>query len=291
MAADMFSLIATIWNHPANRQVRWRAIVRALHWQYHQRLVGSYLDIPYHGFKLRCPPGNHSGSRAIYFSAMPDFAEMQFMRHYLRPGDRFIDAGANLGLYSLLARALVGAEGHVHAFEPNPAVATSLRANLDLNGIENVSLHHIGLSDVNGSAAFDANDDDCLGHVITRDIPDGAGEITVGRLDTLLPDVPYAMAKFDIEGYEPFAIRGAANWLARSNPPAMLVEMGGYTKRHGMTTAEFVAELADLGYQCVRYEPETRRMIPTSRPWEMPGENVILVAGSRLDETRSRLEA
>ena len=76
------------------------------------------------------------------------------MLDFLRPGDTFIDAGANIGLFTLLALSVVGDKGHVHAFEPNPLVAAMLRESLALNAADNVTVHEIGLSDVEGSAAF-----------------------------------------------------------------------------------------------------------------------------------------
>lgn len=285
----MISLLASIWNHPANRHRRWRALARAAHWQVHQRVIRAPLDIPYHGFRLRCPPHNHSGSRAIYFAAMPDHAEMTFMTHYLRPGDRFIDAGANLGLYTLLARSIVGPDGQIDAFEPNTRAAALLRENLALNEITNVSIHPSGLAEKNGSAAFQPGEDDCLGHVVTGNLPADATRIPVGRLDSLLSDVPYAMAKFDIEGYEPFAIRGMGDWLTRANPPVMLVEMGGYSNRHGIPTDAFVAELRELGYRCARYDPGSRELVDDPRPWETPGDNVLVLAESRLSAIRARV--
>src|SRR5439155_26390264 len=58
---------------------------------------------------------------------------MFFIQH-LRPGMTVIDVGANFGCYSVLFGALVEANGHVYAMEPNPAVAAKLRRSIDLNG-------------------------------------------------------------------------------------------------------------------------------------------------------------
>ena len=72
--------------------------------------------------KIRCYPNSSSASKIIYFSAFPDFYEMGFMKDYLRPGDNFIDGGANIGLYTILAASLVGNNGKVVAFEPSPEI-------------------------------------------------------------------------------------------------------------------------------------------------------------------------
>ena len=200
-------LFSEIWTHPANRKAPFRALMRAIHWQITKRLTGRPYDISYHGLKLRCYPDSHSASRAVYFSGLPDYREMRFILDFLRPGDQFIDVGANVGLYTLLALSAVGPTGYVHAFEPNPTVIRILNESLQLNAVENVAIHAIGLADTEGVAGFALTDDDCTAHIVGLSPSPARTEIPIGRLDQILDNVPYAMAKFDIEGYEPFSIR------------------------------------------------------------------------------------
>lgn len=210
------------------------------------------------------------------------------MCDYLRPGDAFIDVGANVGLYTLLALSLVGEEGLVQAFEPNPEVASRLRESLALNHCENVHVHEIGLSDAPGLAAFSAGGDDCTSHIDSHS-EEGRTRIWVERVDRILDEIPYAMIKFDIEGHEPLAIKGASQWTQHGNPAVMLVEMAGYSKRVGMGTSEFIGELECLGYCTAVYEPECRKLRPTKKPWELPVENVLAIAEEKLRFVEQRL--
>ena len=57
----------------------------------------------------------------------------------LSPGDVFVDIGAHIGYYSVLAASLVGPTGHVYAFEPSPSNYDLLRRNIQLNGLRNVT--------------------------------------------------------------------------------------------------------------------------------------------------------
>jgi FkbM family methyltransferase len=227
---------------------------------------------------------------------------MRFMQDYLRPGDRFIDVGANVGLYSLLARSVVGPTGRVDAFEPGTAVLPRLEESLRLNQLENVVVHRVGLGEAAGQVVFDSTGDDCTAHVAPGAIPgvhdspnacqhDASQHdaIQIVRLDEYLPDVSYAMAKFDIEGYEPFAIRGASRFLDRGNPPVMLIEMAGYTKRHGITTPQFITILDELGYSVCVYRPQDRRLEKTSEPWTIPADNVLAVHKGREQEVVERI--
>ncbi len=64
-----------------------------------------------------------------------------FMLRYLNPGDTMIDVGANIGLYSVLAGAILGPRGRVEAFEPSPTLRPCLEANIKRNGLTNIRVH------------------------------------------------------------------------------------------------------------------------------------------------------
>jgi hypothetical protein len=286
---SILRLFNEIVSHPANEKARVNALIRAMYWQCSRRLTGQPQNINYHGKLLRCHPTSHSASQAIYFSCLPAYWEMRFMLDFLRPGDTFIDAGANIGLFTLLALSVVGNKGHVHAFEPNPLVAAMLRESLALNAADNVTVHEIGLSDVEGSAAFDMGGDDCTSHIVASLI-DAETQIPIDRLDRLLVDIPYSMMKLDIEGYEPFAIRGASLWTKNQNPPVMIVEMSGYSKQYGISTSDFIKELDQIGYFTAIYNPESREIRRTKEPWKVPVDNVLAIAEERLDFVMDRLQ-
>ena len=77
------------------------------------------------------------------------------LKRLLRPGDHFIDGGANIGYFTLLAARLVGPAGRVDAFEPLPENHARLLAHLDLNGLaDRVRVHRLALSDRAGEAVI-----------------------------------------------------------------------------------------------------------------------------------------
>ena len=77
-----------------------------------------------------------------------------FVQQRLRVGDTFVDVGANLGYYSLLASKLVGALGHVVAIEASPAIAAHLTKNLHLNNATNVRVVNAAAADRAGTLAL-----------------------------------------------------------------------------------------------------------------------------------------
>jgi FkbM family methyltransferase len=253
-------------------------------------MTRQHLDIDFHGLRLRCYPDSHSASRAIYFSTVPDYREMRFMLDYLRPGDRFIDVGANVGLYTLLALSVVGRTGYVDAFEPSDSVAARLGESLTINAVENVTVRRLAVSDSAAQAVFVLTDDDCTAHIdVNPSSPASKTQVRTARLDECLADVPYAMAKFDIEGYEPFGLRGASKWLAHGNPPVLQIEMAGYSHKYGISTPELIGELEQQGYFTAVYSPQERTLEVTDRPWEIPVDNVLAIHRTRETFVQNRI--
>lgn len=288
----VMSTLRSILAHPANRGHSLTAVARYLGWQVSKRLGARYWDIPFHGLTLRCHRDSHSASAAMYFSGMPDFREMCFMQRYLRPGDTFLDVGANVGVYTMIAAALVGASGSVHAFEPGAATAMRLRENIDLNALRHVSVHELALSDRDGSALLDNGCDDCVASLVPQvgTTSDSHGmSVRCARLDTLLPDTQAAMAKLDVEGAEPLVVRGARSLMARGVPPVMQIEMDGYCRKFGIETHSFIAELSDQGYDTGFYDVPANRIIYTLRPWEQHIVNVLAVSRAHRHEVERRL--
>ncbi len=62
--------------------------------------------------------------------------ESQFIRGVLRSEDVFVDIGANVGWYTMLASTIVGDGGHIHAFEPRRPIVDYLQRTAALNGLE-----------------------------------------------------------------------------------------------------------------------------------------------------------
>ena len=84
-------------------------------------------------------------SRLIYDGFEKD--EINYMSSVLEKGDIFIDVGANIGLFSLIASKKVGNDGLVISFEPSPTTYKRFIENIELNSYENIDARNIGLSD------------------------------------------------------------------------------------------------------------------------------------------------
>ena len=72
----------------------------------------------------------------------------------LGPGDVCLDIGAHIGYYTLVGAKVVGLQGHVYAFEPSPDAYARLRANVDLNGLRNVTAFELAVGEQEGRAVL-----------------------------------------------------------------------------------------------------------------------------------------
>lgn len=157
-------------------------------------------------------------------SEEPDFA---VLRARVRPGDVVVDAGANVGTYTLALARLVGPEGRVFAIEPAPSTFGLLAANVAFAGFENVTLLNVAASDHRGplSIVVPRESDGTENHYRTHIAAHGSGALVVQgcRLDDVLGDLPVAFAKIDVEGHEAETLAGMSATLRRCRP-RLLVE-------------------------------------------------------------------
>lgn len=147
----------------------------------------------------------------------------------LRPGDVFVDVGANIGVHTLLAAHCVGPEGMVIAIEPNPHSYRLLRDNMALNRLDWVTTHEMGLGRERGTAQLsDGETMSVLSNLrgTTSDAP--GGSIRIARGDDLLQQIPSTacgICKIDVEGYELEALHGMTDFLATHPHMAYIVEV------------------------------------------------------------------
>jgi FkbM family methyltransferase len=292
MLKSAIQVAEVIWNHPANRGRRLRALGQSIGWQLYKRAVGKPLDIKAFGGTFRCHRDSQDAGRVIYFNGLPDPHEMAFLEHYLRPADKVIDAGANVGIYSLFMASLIGPAGRVLAFEPDPTNADRLRENVALNALENVTVRQCAIADFAGTADFTQGADtgNALYSVRTYDRPPQQVEVTT--LDSEIGDTRYSLCKMDVEGAEWAALKGTMKSLARKNPPVWLMELSEKLQaKTGTTVAEVQAWLKDQGYDLWRYDG--KKLVPFVLLPRKPGQvgDAVAIASSELDVVQARLDA
>jgi FkbM family methyltransferase len=157
------------------------------------------------GFKMLLDPSDSLEGELLFAPQLYDRKEVSILRQHLKPGHTFIDGGANVGFYSLMASHLVSANGRVVAVEADPNNASRLKTNLEINQIKNVRLVNAGLSDKTETLRLGLNTSgNRSGHSFLYDGPDAVNVECKPLLDVLSAEGIRKIdgAKFDIEGFE-----------------------------------------------------------------------------------------
>lgn len=177
--------------------------------------------------------------RVLYLDGVFERAESGFLRSALQPGMVVYDVGANLGYMTTLAATLVGPEGKVVAFEPDPWNFDLLNRNVALNRLTTVRALQLALGEEPGAARLYHSSTNFGDHRVYAPV-DGERPftcITVDRLDAVcareaLP--PPDFIKMDVQGYEAHVLRGMAAVLDGGRPLTVLAEYWP----HGLRAAQ-----------------------------------------------------
>lgn len=251
-----------IARHPANKGGRLAAERRAVEWHWRTRggrdAVRAVVTVDGRT-RLMARPQQFSGVWTLY-DGVHEWEELQFCLGFLRPGDHFVDVGANVGVFSALVGTRIPGV-RITAVEPFPPVREDLLANLALNGLS-ITVVDSALSDTPGEATFEILDRDVLNRLALDGGGANAGHgttpgdarptgitVPVTTLDSLVGDDPPALIKIDVEGSELHVMEGARGLLTSAGTaPVLLFEHAGHSAHFGITPAEVRAFLRDVGY-------------------------------------------
>lgn len=214
--------------------------------------------------------------------------ESRVLARLLRPGDVFVDGGANVGLLSLIGATVVGPTGRVLACEPGPGTRVLLEANAALNAFETLESHPVALSDRLGTERFVVFEN---GSGLASFAPRGEGgtiiEVRVTTLDDLTSCLGerVALVKLDIEGAEVKALLGASDLITRAAPLFLVEVESEHLARQGASADDLSYILEPHGYEAYAITVDAR-LIKLSGPWRSPDEahpNLVLASPRRAE--------
>lgn len=210
-----------------------------------------------HGFAMRLDLGQFV-DRTIYCTGGWEPLETMVISAALKPGDGFVDVGANIGFFSLLAHRLVGATGRVHAVEATPSTAALLDDNIARNDAGTIRVHRCAAGDHEGTVSMVVHDAGNIGsNHLSFDSEGSGAEIPLRRLDRLLAGETIRLIKLDIEGAEAMALRGAGALLDGDAAPALLFEFSPDMLRGmGDDPAALLHYLEAKGYTIYEIHPD-----------------------------------
>lgn len=198
--------------------------------------------------------------RSIYLNTFEPL-ESSWVREYLKRGMTFVDVGANVGYYTLMAASLVRAEGKVLAFEPSPYAFDRLASAINKNSLTQVQIAQVGLSDASGELQLYLPKT-TGNHTPSMIANEGGSPINVPvcRLDDylMLAKVDHVdLIKIDVEGFEPNVIRGAEAYLKTGKIGAILCEFNNYwLEANNTKPVQLYEEIIQHGYQLLDGKPD-----------------------------------
>jgi FkbM family methyltransferase len=213
------------------------------------------LDFDYLGFQDRAPKQMYFGYYQI------DLVE--YMRKILKPGDVFIDVGANVGYLTVVAAGLVGRQGQVHSFEPIPSYFHCLQRQAKINPQFKIVVNNLALGEKEGLIKMDFAKPPHSGgsslvnnflNYINKDIKTEDIQVKTKRLDDYLEENNLnniALIKIDVEGVEFSVLKGLEKFFQKSKQrPLIICEITPAAYQFlGTSREELIKYMQGFGYQ------------------------------------------
>jgi FkbM family methyltransferase len=215
------------------------------------------------------------------------FAEL--FSYLVRPGDRCVDVGANVGVHTVRLARLVGQDGEVIAIEPDPEVVRRTHRNIAINGLANVRIISAAASERVGETRLyrpsprDTNR--TRASLMHRSYLTGVTTtVPVVTVDDVCAGEPVALIKIDVGGHEAAVVRGAADTIA-GHAPTVVFEYVPELLDDIVAQTPF-GWLAERGYEifrirCARHVLTGRGRLILERLLKLPavGGDLLAVSG------------
>jgi FkbM family methyltransferase len=285
--------LSFIARHPLNRAAPVRALWRFMAWQIATRLNGRPVVVPFVAHTRLVVARGMRGATGNVYCGLHEFEDMGFVLHALRAGDLFVDVGANVGSYTVLAAGASGAQ--VLAFEPAPRAYAALCDNVRLNNLAPlVEPRCEAVGDRPGRLPLTV-DLDTVNHVVAGGAGEAGGtggadgtsiEVPIVTLDEALGAREPSLIKIDVEGYETSVIDGAQRTLRSPRLLAVLMELNGSGARYGFDEDALHQRMLRYGFTPTRYDPLTRFLRPAEAA--RVGDNLLYIRDRVALEVRIR---
>lgn len=252
--------LKTVFGHPLNKNRKvnafWGLLKRGLLIRLHKNaLIYPFINNTF----LVVDKGMTSAELQIY-TGLYDFEEMLLMLHYLTENENFIDVGANVGVYTVLASGLNNSKSY--SFEPIPSTFNSLKRNVIFNNLlDKVTLFNNGVGHKKDQLFF-TNNLDAVNHII-QDETLNSEKVQIDTLDNFLGENPAHFLKIDVEGFEENVLKGATKTLKNPALKIILIETNGLTSNYDSSDNNINQILIENGFITCNYDPLKRKLSKT----------------------------
>jgi FkbM family methyltransferase len=239
--------------------------------------LNRFFTIRMNGYKI-----NFSRSAlavTLFADSKERHEDEDFLKRILRPGQVYMDIGANIGTLVLTASPIVEPGGKVIAVEAHPVTFKHLEANVALNKFSNIFLVNSAAGERQGHIFFSNINSDDQNKVLLQHSK--GIEVKVDKLDNIFAAEPRIdLLKIDVEGYEKFVLQGAASTLNKTG----VVYFESWEKHFngfGYDTIALLDILRHSGFKIYKAGPDTLMNLPVGYRSEFC-ENLVAIKDPEL---------
>lgn len=242
---SLLTIVRSFATHPMTRDGQLAAWSRFAAWHIRSRLRPEVVA-PWVGGQRLVVRRGMTGATGNLYLGLHEFMCMGLVLHFLREGDLFVDAGANVGTYTVLASGVCHAT--TLAVEADADTARDLARNVEINGLQQrVTIEVLALGPGEGEVMFTTGLG-AMNQVVTQ-WREGVRIAPQRALDSLLGDKQPAMIKLDVEGYEEQVLGGARAMMGK--PSLKVIALEG-------TTPWILKLFEEHGFERAYYDPFRR---------------------------------
>jgi hypothetical protein len=226
-----------------------------------------------------------TGATGNIYAGFAEYQDMLFLLHALRSEETFVDIGANIGVYTILASKVIRANSI--SFEPIQNAFDRLEDQVRINRIDHlVRIENKGVGEKSETLFF-TNNNDTVNKVSLAGNVANTTEIEVIALNDVLKKNEKYFIKIDVEGFEHKVILGAGDILSSSNTLGLIIELNGSSEEFGSSNSEIHNKLLSFNFYPVSYDPISRLLVRIS-DYNKNGGNTIYIKDIELLSQRCK---
>lgn len=172
------------------------------------------------------------------------------IRDILGKGDVFIDIGANVGYFSVIASRIVGENGKVHSLEAIPKLCGLLSESIAINNIRNIKVLNNAAYSENRKIMFHSMKNSAFSYISKDNTSDNPIEVDAITLDSLIDKIGKVdVMKIDVEGAEMDVLLGGEKLIRRYKPKIVMEVLDWSLQRFNYSSKDVLSFLRDIGYK------------------------------------------
>jgi FkbM family methyltransferase len=261
---EILHIIKSIWKHPLNKHQKFLAILNFLKYNIAKLLIKKKeIIVPWIADSKFIIGINEIQLRWNIYWGIVEYEDMIFTINLLNKENLFIDVGANVGIYTILASKVVGARSI--AFEPCQKTFERFKDQISINRIDHlVTVHQNAVGSKSGNVHISNYGDtrNVLNEILK--VNEGNQESIEVKMTTLDDEIKNEnrnyVIKIDVEGYEFEVIRGAKNILSSKKLIALIVENNDMSKKYDYSRLQMHEYLLSLNLFPIKYDPFTKKI-------------------------------